>query len=84
MELASRIGGSSKPKAAISRVFASPSRPSSATNPIATTMVGMMKGTVETALRTDLPGEVVPREEVGHRQPHRERQRGSRLPLATS
>ena len=56
MEFASRIGGSSRPKAVISSVFASPSRPSSATNPIATTMVGMTNGTVETAFSTDFPG----------------------------
>ena len=55
-ELASRMGGSSRPKTDMSSVFASPSRPSSATNPIATTMVGMMKGTVDTALSSDLPG----------------------------
>ena len=56
MELAMRTGGSSKPKSVVSSVFSSPSRPSSATNPIATTMVGMMKGTVDTAFSTDLPG----------------------------
>ena len=55
-ELAILMGGVSRPKMPIRSVFARPREPSSATNPMATTMVGMTKGTVDTAFRTVLPG----------------------------
>ena len=51
-----RMGGLSRLNRSIRTVFTRPFDPSRATKPMATTMVGMMNGTVVTAFSTVLPG----------------------------
>ena len=54
--LAILMGGELSPNASIRKVFTRPREPRRATNPMATTMVGMINGTVDTAFRMVLPG----------------------------
>ena len=55
-ELVILINGSFRLKSLVSDAFKMPSCPKRVINPIATTIVGITKGTVGKACRKDLPG----------------------------